>query len=225
MLIFNTDCSCGQIQTPLQSPQSQYRASSVCRGERHLFALSTEKPTSKVQVSCWWLLAQVPAEEPPPSEPRRWVRAPGDCVLTSPYMARYRSADQQEWFHFPAADSVIILRSLERTLWLWIRGLRCSALSLSRGRRNCAFGRGKWSDAREKRTNSLRCKQTAGSGPAPRRARQIRREARPARLLRRSAEPSAQEEGSACCKADKPRLRRFRISSQVQLWVSCVTLR
>lgn len=35
---------CSEIQTSLQSPQSQDRASSVCRGESHLFTLSMKKP-------------------------------------------------------------------------------------------------------------------------------------------------------------------------------------
>lgn len=101
-------------------------------------------------------------------------------------MARYRSKDQQEWFHFPAAHSIIITRRLRRALWLWIKGLRCLALSPSRGRRSCAFGRGRRSDNREKCTNSLLCKQTPAPEPGPHRACENRQEACPVHLLRRS---------------------------------------
>lgn len=63
---------CSEIQTSFQTPQSQDIALSVCRGENHLFTLSVKKPNkSEVQVSCWWLLAQVQPEETPPSKPRR----------------------------------------------------------------------------------------------------------------------------------------------------------
>lgn len=197
MPIFNTDCSFGQIQTSFQSPQSF-----VCLqgGMSPLHFVHKETKQSKVQVSCWWLLAQVRSEETPPSEPRRGTgqAPPGNFVLTSPYMARYRSTDQQEWFHFPAAHRIIIIRRLERTLWLWVTGPRHLALSLSRGRRNCVFGRERRSDTREKRTTSLLRQQTAPSEPGPRRAHDIRREGCPMHWLRRADRSRHSGEGSSC---------------------------
>lgn len=60
-------------------------------------------------------------------------------------------------------------------------------MSLSQGRRNCAFGRGKTPDKREKCTESLVCKQTAASEPGPHRAGEIRREPCPAMQEEHSA--------------------------------------
>lgn len=156
MLIFNTLTTAAVAKFSFNPAATKPCVTLVClqEGTSPFHSVHKEIKQRAAQVSCWWMLSQVQPEDTPPLESMEGMDQ-GHWTLHSnkPYMTQCRSEEQQECsftrstqehHHQKAGENAVILD----------QSLRSLASSLSRGRRNCAFGSKEWLDNRGKHTES-----------------------------------------------------------------------
>lgn len=150
MLIFNTLTTAAVAKFSFNPAATKPCVTLVClqEGTSPFHSVHKEIKQRAAQVSCWWMLSQVQPEDTSPLESMGGMDQ-GCWTLHSnkPYMTQCISEEQQECL-FPRSTQEHHHQKAGENTVILDQSLRSLASSLSRGRRNCAFGSREWLDNR-----------------------------------------------------------------------------